>query len=749
MNGKTSLQRMLKASKYKKRFDMLFDELEHLESTISLVLQVKLASQIEAMRRRRRELEVLDDIEVKARLEEEQGDSGEHDERDGEGVEIRPDVEQRVREYDRDEEKKEDGISGEELSRLEIAPQRLQIDFNDTIGEGAFGSVVGGVKDGVTRVAVKLMKTVDEQAQRAARKEMLVWSKLQSEHVAQLLGVAFVPPNLDAAFVMKRYDCHLLKYIEKQTKPMAVEKHVDFALQISAGMAELHAAGVLHRDLKPQNVLVDEKAGKVVLADFGLAQFAEASSRRTGRQSESQSSPGTVGYQPPEVLVEQQPWTEKSDVFSFGVLLCVLISGKPAWPGMTAAQIIAAMIKRNKRASDAVESGHVLRNLAVRCEAWDAADRPTFVDIVRELQALQSRKSGDDWADIDRALKMSFAGNHRDAAQLLRRYGDNAVARGWLAFFYQRGGMGVEKIDVDKAKATLISVVGALQVIASESKAYPEAVASTVQHLLGYCYGSGLGVDKDVGDQVRWYRLAADNGHAGAQCSLGLCYWHGIGVAKSLTDAAMWYRRAADQGNAVAQSNVGACYKLGAGVDQSIAQAVQWYRRAAEQQYAAAQFNLGLCYDRGNGVRLDQAEAVKWFKRGAEQGHVMCQVKLGVSYLNGAGVDDADPEQAVRWFRAAAERGNKDGQSRLAMCYLRGTGVRKNTVEAAKWFELAALQGDAVSQVALGSFYEDGEAVPKDFHQAMKWYGKAAEQGDDTARSQLDRLARHTHTIAV
>jgi TPR repeat protein len=63
------------------------------------------------------------------------------------------------------------------------------------------------------------------------------------------------------------------------------------------------------------------------------------------------------------------------------------------------------------------------------------------------------------------------------------------------------------------------------------------------------------------------YRLAANQGHAGAQCNLGNCYMDGTGVDQDHTVAVRWYRLAADQGYANAECNLGVCYAKGTGVD--------------------------------------------------------------------------------------------------------------------------------------------------------------------------------------
>ena len=97
-------------------------------------------------------------------------------------------------------------------------------------------------------------------------------------------------------------------------------------------------------------------------------------------------------------------------------------------------------------------------------------------------------------------------------------------------------------------------------------------------------------------------------------------YANGEGVPENDAEAVRWYRLAAEQGHATAQSNLGVMHAKGEGVLKDNAEAVRWYRLAAEQGVASAQFNLGVMYDNGEGVLKDDAEAVRWYRLGCRAG---------------------------------------------------------------------------------------------------------------------------------
>lgn len=125
---------------------------------------------------------------------------------------------------------------------------------------------------------------------------------------------------------------------------------------------------------------------------------------------------------------------------------------------------------------------------------------------------------------------------------------------------------------------------------------------------------------KQYAKAVEWYRIAAEQGYAGAQCNLGIMYYMGRGVPQDYAEAVRWLRKAAEQGDADAQCNLGVMYESGRGVPQDYGEAVRWYRKAAEQGNAIAQDNLALCYKNGQGVSKDLSEARCWFQKAVDQG---------------------------------------------------------------------------------------------------------------------------------
>lgn len=151
-----------------------------------------------------------------------------------------------------------------------------------------------------------------------------------------------------------------------------------------------------------------------------------------------------------------------------------------------------------------------------------------------------------------------------------------------------------------------------------------------------------------------------------------------------------WYRRAAEAGNSQAQYVLGTLYLQGSGVERDFGQAAGWFRRAGEEgNLAQAQYALGVLYERGLGVEENQLEALILFQKAADQGHVLGLTKVGEAYLHGRGIAQ-DYDQARRNFERAAEAGEPNAQYALGRMYELGLGMDPDLVQALKWFTLAA-----------------------------------------------------------
>ena len=150
------------------------------------------------------------------------------------------------------------------------------------------------------------------------------------------------------------------------TGPLAPRRATDYALQLAQALAAAHDKGVVHRDVKPDNVFVTRE-GRVKVLDFGLARQASSLLTSSGDDSVSPTlAPGTgtepgtvlgtVGYMSPE-QVRGQEADARSDIFSFGAVLYEMLTGKRAFRGETAAETMTAILRADPPEPASVHEG--------------------------------------------------------------------------------------------------------------------------------------------------------------------------------------------------------------------------------------------------------------------------------------------------------------------------------------------------------------------------------------------------------
>jgi serine/threonine protein kinase len=231
-------------------------------------------------------------------------------------------------------------------------------------------------------VAIKSSKT--EFSQRFEREAHAV-AALNHPNICQLYDVG---PNY-----------LVMEFIEGApiAAPGSARKLVDLAVQIADGLAAAHAAGVIHRDLKPDNILVTRE-GRVKILDFGLAKAAAAATSpddatRTANLTNPGSTVGTVAYMSPEQARGNVELTVQSDQFSLGLVLYELAAGKRAFERGSAAETMTAIIREDAAPLPATVPAP-LRWIVERLLAKDPSERyDSTRDLYREFRQARERLS--------------------------------------------------------------------------------------------------------------------------------------------------------------------------------------------------------------------------------------------------------------------------------------------------------------------------------------------------------------------
>ncbi len=197
------------------------------------------------------------------------------------------------------------------------------------------------------------------------------------------------------------------------------DKALDIARQLCAGLAAAHDRGVLHRDLKPSNVMLDGR-GRVRITDFGLARLAT-------EKEGPEVGVGTPAFMAPEQLVGGQA-TEQSDIYSLGLILFEVFTGKPAYDADSKAELLKLRERSSPVAPSTIvpDIDPVVERLIQRCLEKEPHDRP------RSVLAVAAALPGGD------PLAAALAAGETPSPEIVAASGESGrlfprIAIGWLA----------------------------------------------------------------------------------------------------------------------------------------------------------------------------------------------------------------------------------------------------------------------------------------------------------------------------
>ena len=211
----------------------------------------------------------------------------------------------------------------------------------ELVGQGSSGEVWAARETATgTRFALKVLATeaaTDDETVERFRREAYFLRRTQSVHVARIHDFVF-DRTMGMALVMELVEGEPLdRSLEQRT--LSVEEAVELGVDLLAGVEVLHGARVIHRDLKPGNILLREhEDGRLrpVICDFGLSRLAhrrdgDASSPSLTEITKGDVAMGTLRYMAPEQVLNARQATERSDLYAVGAILYRAVTGLPAF----------------------------------------------------------------------------------------------------------------------------------------------------------------------------------------------------------------------------------------------------------------------------------------------------------------------------------------------------------------------------------------------------------------------------------
>jgi len=540
-----------------------------------------------------------------------------------------------------------------------------------------------------------------------------------------------------------------------------------FGIDICDGMTFIRSNGIrAHRDLKPQNCLIT-RDGILRITDFGISKvFEDLETKKpapgTSHEAEALTSDqwpgyvtrtgmavGTPAYMAPEQFLDAKHVTVRADIYSFGVILFEMITGRLPFQATTVEELAHLHMTAPPPRLD-IHPG--LMAVVETCLAKNPIERfHDFATIRLRLEQYYQVPSGHFQKDrvsqsMDTVMKLT---RMADSLSVLGRHQEA------LAYCEQ-----VLKIDGSYAWALLVkgkclSSLGrldeALQCLDLSSEIEPEN--EHVWRIKGSVL-SNLGRHSDA---ITAFDHSLDLNPLRAEV------WDSrgdeLGRLRRHDAALRCYERALELDERHEQAMFGKSLTLA--VLGRTKEALIWADRILELNpfnSIAADLKVGLLqqrgpipYDRkdnltaedlgamfasGDGVPKNYGEARRWYEKAAAEGSHEAMKQLAVLFANGSGVPQ-DYQRARFWFEKAVGFGNDDAMYRLGDLYNQGLGVPQDYKEAGRLFGQAAKAGHLAAMVELGRLYVSGHGVTANLELGRSWVEKAAATGDTNAQQML------------
>ncbi|MDQ6817053.1 MAG: serine/threonine protein kinase, partial [Actinomycetota bacterium] len=257
-------------------------------------------------------------------------------------------------------------------------------ELDELIGEGAFGRVYKGLDRRLARaVAVKVIKpwwSEDPEWVRRFERETQLLARVDDPGIVQIFDVGHAPEGL--YYVAELVDGESLAS-RLRRGPMDPWEGCEIAEQLCRALAHAHAQNIVHRDVKPANVLISAR-GRVKVGDFGVAHLADASS-----DGASTMIVGTPRYMAPE-QGQGHPATPATDVYSVGVILYEMLAGHPPFPGSSPVELALRHVQ-DPPPPLGPDTPATLRSIVERALAKDPAER--FADAGAMARALADART--------------------------------------------------------------------------------------------------------------------------------------------------------------------------------------------------------------------------------------------------------------------------------------------------------------------------------------------------------------------
>ncbi|GBC20869.2 kinase-like domain-containing protein [Rhizophagus irregularis DAOM 181602=DAOM 197198] len=415
----------------------------------------------------------------------------------------------------------------------------------------------------------------------------------------------------------------------------------------------------------------------------------------------------------------------KSDVYSIGVLLWEISSGKPPFHGIPYDVGLAISILQGFREKPIPDTSEDYIKIYTDCWNLEPDNRPTINQVVDKLRTIITKENiiikdfhlYDDKKDIqlsnnqqpilDEVSSEDFNSLHGELSQVIQNF--NMMNTKEMECSMSSSNQFENKFN------TIVN-----DIIDIFNNDYFEM---DIQKIINYLDNHNITLQEFNN------LLLSNQNDSNFIALLGRFNYLGIGISVDKQKAFELYQKAADLENSFGINFLAYHYEKGIETNINSQKAFELYQKAADLGYLPGINNLGRCYENGIGTNINQQKAFELYQKAADLGSVFGIIGLGHCYENGIGTD-INQQKIFELYQKAADLGNAFGINNLGYCYEYGIGTNINQQKAFELYQKAADLGSVFGIIGLGHCYENGIGTDINQQKTFELYQKAADLGN-------------------
>ncbi|CAG8547196.1 12418_t:CDS:2, partial [Acaulospora morrowiae] len=480
-------------------------------------------------------------------------------------------------------------------------------------------------------------------------------------NINSLLGITKDPKTKNTIIVLNyANEGNLQSYLKKNWINLIWRKKIKFALDVANGLEHLHKFKIIHRDLCPKNILVDN--GVLKIADFGCSKIFREDSLSNSKIF------GKIAFIEPQCFISRQKFKRnfKSDIYSFGVIMWLISTGRKPFEDSNPYTLIQEIPKglREKDLPQKTPSEYI--NIYQRSWDSDPEKRPQLIEIKKVLENLQelielSCEYPYDLPELKENPQSSIIPN------LTHSYPTNSISN----------------FDSPKQK---------------ENLQIPQIIITSDRRHHSYSTDSISSVDSTSNLDSNKFDLAIEFGKLIIEhkltCSLKTNEAFRRFLKDHENDAPIIFNSLQAMQHEQKDLFIALSYFHGFGIEKDDEKYLESLERACSKGVVFAVSELATCYFKGVGVEKNLEKSFELYKISVEGGFLADKCLLSEFYYYGIGGAERDPKHAFHLLRSSATVGYIPAMYWLGYCYQYGVGVTRNLENAADLYREVIQKGD-------------------------------------------------------